>query len=144
MTEAVKLGLHTGVVPPGAQYPERLLRAVQGCEWLCLAGYLRLLPSEVLDKFNDKILNIHPSLLPKYGGRGMFGMHVHQAVILAGETVSGCTVHHVNEVYDAGEIVCQRTCPVLPGDSPETLARRVLAEEHLAYIEALKQLLPTP
>jgi folate-dependent phosphoribosylglycinamide formyltransferase PurN len=89
------------------------------------------------------VLNIHPSLLPKYGGKGMFGKHVHEAVLRSGETESGCTVHRVTEIYDEGEIILQRRCPVLPEDTAETLAARVLAEEHRAYPEAVRIVLST-
>ncbi|MCW5937344.1 MAG: phosphoribosylglycinamide formyltransferase [Fimbriimonadaceae bacterium] len=106
-------------------------------EWLCLAGYLQLLPPEVVHALSGRLLNIHPALLPKFGGKGMYGVHVHKAVLAAGETESGCTVHLVTEVYDEGEVVLQKRCPVLAADTPETLAARVLALEHEAYPEAL-------
>jgi len=142
---AAELGLKTAVVEPGEGYGPRLLEVLKGCDLVCLAGYLRLLPKEVLDAFPNKILNIHPALLPKFGGKGMYGHHVHEAVLAAGETESGCTVHYVNEHYDEGAIILQRRCPVLPGDTPETLAARVLVEEHLAYVEAIKSLIePAP
>lgn len=118
-----------------------LVDVFKDCELVCLAGYLRLLPSEVLADHPNRVLNIHPSLLPKFGGKGMYGLRVHQAVLDAGETVSGCTVHLVSEQYDEGRILLQRTCPVLKDDSAETLAQRVLALEHEAYPEAISRIL---
>lgn len=106
-----------------------------------LAGYMRKVPEAVTAAYPDRILNIHPALLPKFGGEGMYGLHVHQAVIDAGEAESGATVHLVNEEYDKGRIVLQRTVPVLPGDTPELLAERVLECEHLLYPDALEKLL---
>lgn len=142
MARARELGLETAVVEPGDDYGERLLAVLNGCDWICLAGFLRLLPAEVLAAFPNRVVNIHPALLPKFGGKGMYGHHVHEAVLAAGETESGCTVHYVNERYDEGAIIHQRRCAVEPGDTPETLAARVLAEEHLAYPEALAKLIP--
>ena len=106
-----------------------------------LAGYMRKVPDAVVKAFPDKMLNIHPALLPKFGGEGMYGLFVHTAVLEAGETESGATVHIVNEEYDKGKILLQRTVPVLPGDTPETLAARVLECEHRLYPYALEKLL---
>ena len=99
-----------------------------------------LLPQEVVRRYEGRILNIHPALLPKYGGKGMYGIHVHEAVIAAGEKESGCSIHFVNERYDEGAVLLQKKCPVLPDDTPESLAERVLDLEHTAYPEALKML----
>jgi phosphoribosylglycinamide formyltransferase 1 len=131
------------ISPKEPDYGPRLLAALVDarCDWVCLAGYLRLLPGEVLGRFPGRVLNIHPALLPKFGGRGMYGIRVHEAVLEAGEPESGCTVHFVNERYDEGAIILQRTVPVEPGDTPETLAARVLAQEHVAYVAALKRVL---
>lgn len=141
LVHAAELGLRVAVVEPGDGYGRRLLEALNGCEWVCLAGFLRLVPDEVLSKYPKRVLNIHPALLPKFGGQGMYGSRVHEAVLAAGETESGATVHYVNEAYDEGEIVHQRRCPVLPEDTAETLAARVLEQEHLVYVEALSKLL---
>lgn len=108
---------------------------------ILLAGYMRKVPDAVVSEFPGKMLNIHPALLPKFGGEGMYGIHVHTAVLEAGETETGATVHFVNEEYDKGEILLQRTVPVLPDDTPETLAARVLACEHALYPDALEKLL---
>ncbi len=106
-----------------------------------LAGYMRKVPDAVVRAFPDRMLNIHPALLPKFGGEGMYGMYVHSAVLEAGESESGATVHFVNEEYDKGKILLQRRVPVLAGDTPEILAARVLACEHQLYPDALEKLL---
>ena len=108
---------------------------------ILLAGYMRKVPDAVVAAFPDKMLNIHPALLPKFGGEGMYGIHVHTAVLAEGEAETGATVHFVNEEYDKGEILLQRTVPVLPDDTPETLAARVLECEHALYPDALEKLL---
>jgi len=120
-------------------FGERLLATLKAHEidLICLAGYLRLLPSEVLAAYPNRVLNIHPALLPKFGGKGMYGHHVHEAVIAAGETESGCSVHYVTEEYDEGAVVHQIRCEVLPIHTPEQLAARVLELEHQAYPEAV-------
>lgn len=106
-----------------------------GVELVCLAGYLRLLP--VAPDFVGRVLNIHPALLPKFGGKGFYGERVHRAVLAAGETESGCTVHVCDDVYDRGTIVLQKRVPVLPDDTVETLAARVFDAECQAYPEAI-------
>ena len=110
-------------------------------EYIALAGYLKLIPMPVVRKYKDHILNIHPALLPKFGGKGMYGHHVHEAVIEAGEKESGATVHMVDEIYDNGKILIQEKVPVLPGDDPDTLAARVLEIEHKIYPIALENLI---
>ena len=98
-----------------------------------LAGFMRLIPTEMVRAFRDRIINIHPALLPKYGGKGMFGEHVHRAVLAAGEKESGITIHLVNERYDEGQVLFQAACPVLPGDDADALAARIHALEHAHY-----------
>jgi phosphoribosylglycinamide formyltransferase-1 len=110
-------------------------------DMILLAGYLRKIPDEVIAAYPEKIVNIHPSLLPQFGGHGMYGMRVHEAVIESGETRSGATVHFVNEEYDKGRIIMQNHVPVLQGDTAETLAERVLRCEHRLYPAALEKLL---
>ncbi len=95
-----------------------------------LAGYLKLVPAEVVARYRGRILNVHPALLPAFGGKGMYGRRVHQAVLASGARESGATVHLVDEVYDRGAILGQGRVPVLPGDDPDTLAARVLELEH--------------
>ena len=97
---------------------------------IVLAGYLKKIPLQIIEKFEDRILNIHPSLLPKYGGKGFYGLNVHKAVIKNQEPVSGCTVHLVNEEFDKGPILAQSRVPVKPDDTPEALAARILKQEH--------------
>lgn len=108
---------------------------------VCLCGYLRWF--RIDPDFRGRVINIHPALLPDFGGQGMHGEHVHRAVLAAGRTVSGCTVHHVDDEYDHGLVILQRTCPVLPGDDPSTLAARVFEQECIAYPEAIRRLAPT-
>lgn len=104
-----------------------------------LAGYLRQIPASVIHRYPGRILNIHPALLPKFGGKGMYGRHVHEAVLAAGETRSGCTVHEVTEQYDEGPILAQAVVPVHPDDTPTSLAARVLSEEHRLYPTVIQQ-----
>lgn len=108
---------------------------------IVLAGYMRKIPSSLIQAFENKILNIHPALLPKFGGKGMYGMHVHNAVIQANEKESGCTVHIVTEKFDEGPILDQAKVPVFPTDSPEILQKRVLVEEHKLYPKVLRSFL---
>ncbi|MCD7971106.1 MAG: phosphoribosylglycinamide formyltransferase [Candidatus Azobacteroides sp.] len=102
----------------------------QQIDFLVLAGFLLKIPENLLKVFPDRIINIHPALLPKYGGKGMYGEHVHQAVVEAGEKESGITIHYVNENYDEGEIIFQAKCKVLSGDTPEQVAEKVHALEY--------------
>ena len=114
---------------------------LHGVEAIMLAGYMRKVPEAVVKGWEGNILNIHPALLPKFGGEGMYGIHVHTAVLAAGEAESGATVHFVDEEYDRGEILLQGRVPVVAGDTPETLAARVLQCEHLVYADALEKFL---
>lgn len=99
-------------------------------DYIVLAGFLLKISSPLLQAYPGRIINIHPALLPKFGGKGMYGHHVHQAVVDAGETSSGITIHYVNENYDEGNIIFQATCPVLPGDTPDMVAEKVHALEY--------------
>jgi phosphoribosylglycinamide formyltransferase-1 len=111
-----------------------------GVELVVLAGYMKKLGPSTLDRYRRRILNIHPALLPRFGGEGMYGARVHEAVLKSGDAVSGVTVHLVDEVYDHGSIVAQRKVPVLVDDTPESLARRVLEQEHAIYPETLQMI----
>jgi phosphoribosylglycinamide formyltransferase-1 len=111
-----------------------------GVNFIALAGYMKRVPRSVVVTFRERIVNIHPALLPRHGGAGMFGIHVHEAVLAAGEKQSGATVHFVDEEYDHGRIIMQRAVPVLPDDTPQSLAERVLAVEHVLYPEALRRI----
>jgi len=135
-------GLDTHVVrykdmPDAAAYSaavaERLDAA--GVDLVCLAGFLSLW--EVPDRYAGRVMNIHPALLPRFGGEGMYGHRVHEAVLAAGCKVSGCTVHFVTNEYDAGPIIVQKCVPVLDDDTPDTLAARVFEQECVAYPEAI-------
>jgi len=118
-----------------------ILRALKAhhVDLLVLAGYDRILGEPVLSAYPHRILNIHPSLLPAYGGKGMVGTRVHEAVLSSGDVQSGCSVHVVTETIDGGPVLGQRTVPVLPGDTAETLAARVLAEEHQLYPQVIQE-----
>ena len=105
---------------------------------IVLAGFLWLIPKYLLDAFENRIINIHPALLPKYGGKGMYGMRVHEAVIVAGEKESGITIHYVNEKYDDGQIIFQAKCPVEDSDTPESLADKVHQLEHSYFPGVIK------
>ena len=105
------------------------------------AGYMRLLHASIIEKYQNKIFNIHPALLPKYGGKGMYGMNVHNAVIAGHETETGVTVHRVNSEYDSGEIVAQTKVPVKADDTAETLADRVLEREHTFLNEVISDII---
>jgi phosphoribosylglycinamide formyltransferase-1 len=108
---------------------------------LVLAGFLWKVPETVLAAFPDRFVNIHPALLPLYGGKGMYGHHVHEAVLSAGDPHSGITIHQVNEVYDEGRVLLQAHCPVLPGDTADTLAGRIHSLEHFYYPRTIEFLL---
>jgi phosphoribosylglycinamide formyltransferase-1 len=109
-------------------------------DYIILAGYLKLIGPQIVDRYKNKILNIHPALLPSFGGKGMYGHHVHQAVYDCGAKVSGVTVHLVNNEYDLGPIVMQRAVPIDDVKSPDEIASRVLKIEHKIYPEAVKLL----
>ena len=110
-------------------------------DWILLAGFLWLIPKNILKAFPGKILNIHPALLPAYGGKGMYGMKVHQAVIASGEHKSGITIHYVNEQYDKGDIIFQAHCPVLEHDTAEILATRIHSLEYEHYPKVIRELI---
>lgn len=109
-------------------------------DMIFLAGYMRMLHVSVLGKYNNRIFNIHPALLPKFGGKGMYGMNVHKAVIEAGENETGVTIHRVSAEYDSGEIVAQTKVAVMEGDTPEILAARVLDREHEFLVEVISDI----
>ncbi len=120
-------------------YTERLLALLDehAVDLIALAGYMKRIPTAVVVRFRNRILNIHPALLPDFGGAGMYGMHVHEAVLASGAKKSGATVHIVDEEYDRGPIVLQKSVNVSPVDTPETLAAKVLKIEHEIYPQAL-------
>lgn len=130
-------GVSTTIIPGEIPAPD-LHAALNSlnADLVALCGYMRYL--NVPPAFVGRIVNIHPALLPKFGGKGFYGHHVHEAVIAARETTSGCSVHLVDGEFDHGPIILQKSCPVLPGDTPDTLAARVFELELLAYPEALQ------
>ena len=109
-------------------------------DFIVLAGFLWLIPPYLIQHYPDRIINIHPALLPKYGGKGMYGHFVHEAVHLAKDNHSGITIHYVNEKYDEGSIVFQERCEILPSDQPEDIARKVQVLEHYYYPTVIDQL----
>ncbi len=148
LDRAKKLGVESLVLEPKdfssrAAYFERIGEefARRGVTLICLAGFLLKVEPELIRRFPGRILNIHPALLPKFGGKGMWGHHVHEAVLAAGEKESGCTVHVVDEEFDRGPILLQAQVPVLPGDTPDALAARILVEEHKLYPRAVARVL---
>ncbi len=115
----------------------------QAIDLVVLAGFMWLVPTSLVQAFPGRIINIHPALLPKFGGKGMFGQHVHEAVVAAGETESGITIHFVNEHYDEGQIIFQATCPVAPTDTPDEVAAKVHALEYAHYPRVVAEVLAT-
>lgn len=138
LERAERAGIHTAVLPPEDQGELATLLDRHGIDLIVLAGYLRLVPESVVAGFRGRILNVHPALLPAFGGPGMYGMRVHRAVIESGVRVSGATVHLVDERYDEGPILAQWPVPVFPDDTPERLAARVLRVEHLLLPAAVE------
>jgi phosphoribosylglycinamide formyltransferase-1 len=133
----------SGRTHPG---PEDLDRAILDTmlqyrvDVIVLAGYMKKLGPQTLSRFEGRVLNIHPALLPKFGGKGMYGMHVHEAVIAAGDKESGVSIHIVDEGYDTGPVIAQSRIPVEPSDTAETLAVRVLRQEHRLFPETLQKI----
>lgn len=124
----------------GDRYDDVLLRLLQAAQadLVVLAGYLAIVGPQVVSAYRGRMMNIHPALLPDFGGMGMYGHHVHEAVLQSGAPKSGVTVHFVDEKADHGPIIAQREVPVLPGDTPDTLADRVLREEHILLPDCVK------
>ncbi|MBC6680992.1 phosphoribosylglycinamide formyltransferase [Zhenpiania hominis] len=141
LERAAKAGIKGKVIKD----TDGLLKALaeEDTDLVVLAGYMKVLEPPVIDAYRGRIINIHPSLIPKYCGKGFYGKRVHQAVLDGGETVSGATVHFVDEGVDTGEIILQREVPVEPGDTAETLAARVLKTEHVILAEGIKKVMET-
>jgi len=127
---------------PGDAEDREILRTLQAhdVDTVILAGYMKRIGPTTLNAYRGRILNIHPALLPKFGGRGLYGKQVHEAVLKAGEKVTGVTVHVIDESYDTGPILNQVQVPVLEGDTVDSLAERVLKQEHLLYVETLRKI----
>lgn len=133
----------SAVTHPSAEHLDAAILqtlVTHGAEIVVLAGYMRKLGHQTLAHYRGHIINIHPALLPKFGGEGMYGAYVHEAVLAAGETETGVTIHLVDAEYDQGAILAQSRVPVLPGDTVATLAQRVLEREHRFLVETLKQI----
>lgn len=124
-------------------YDEQLYKLIKesGADLICLAGYLKKVPDIIVKEYKSRVLNIHPALLPKFGGKGMYGHFVHEAVVKAKEKKSGPTVHYVDENYDTGSIILQTEVPVYETDSPEDVAARVLVQEHIIFPKAIKKVI---
>ena len=134
LTFAKEHGLRTAVCPTEKDVLAELEK--YPTDLICLAGYMRVLSPEFVGKYAGKIINIHPTLLPKHPG-----LHVHEKVLAAGDTESGCTVHYVDAGVDTGKIIAQKKVPVLSGDTPDTLAARVLEQEHILYSEVILRII---
>jgi len=144
LTRAQKLGVPAVVFSRKAFYESSEvvdLLAKNDTGFIVLAGFLWLLPPKLLEAYPGKIINIHPALLPRYGGKGMYGNHVHEAVIKSGDTESGISIHYVNEHYDEGDVIFQARCPVFEGDTPETLAGRIHELEYRYFPEVIENIL---
>ena len=147
LERAAKAGIPTEVInhkdyPDRREFEDGISDALRGykIDLICLAGFMRILTPEFTAQWTDRMINTHPALLPLHGGKGMYGEHVHKAVLAGGDAESGPTIHFVTAECDQGPVILQRRVPVLPGDTVETLAARVLEQEHIAYPEAIRLL----
>lgn len=144
MERAHRLGVPCNVFPKEDWVAgDEILAVLQEyhIDFVVLAGFLVRVPDLLLHAYPNKIINIHPALLPKFGGKGMYGNRVHEAVVAAGEKKSGITIHYINERYDEGNIVFQAVCPVLPTDSPEDVAKKVHALEYEHFPRVIERVL---
>lgn len=135
--------INSSIHPDGEQEDIAIKNALIAAktDYVILSGYMKRIKSQTLQYFSNKILNVHPALLPKYGGQGMYGDRVHQAVLNAKEKVSGASIHFINEIYDDGPIIAQKEVPVYPDDTTESLRQRVQAIETMLYIESISQII---
>jgi len=143
LKRAEHLGVPTEVFTRQELREGKVLRRLLGndIDFVVLAGFLWLVPQNIIDAYRNRIVNIHPALLPKYGGKGMYGHHVHEAVLANGDKESGITIHYVNEKYDSGDIIFQARCPVMPDDTPGTLQQRVHALEYEHFPRVVEMLI---
>ncbi|MBQ9285263.1 MAG: phosphoribosylglycinamide formyltransferase [Bacteroidaceae bacterium] len=143
LERARRLGVPTAVVPKGElNTPEGIMPLLKKHDTDCivLAGFLPMIPDFLIDAYPQKIVNIHPALLPRYGGKGMWGHHVHEAVKAAGDTETGISIHYVTPVCDSGEMIAQFSTPISPDDTPETIAMKVHELEMAHFPQVLEQL----
>ena len=143
LERAKKLGIDSLIFSMNQMRNGTLLKSLvdKQVDFIVLAGFLKLVPDDITSAYKNRIVNIHPALLPKYGGKGMFGNRVHEAVVANGEKESGITIHYVNGVYDSGDIIYQAKCQVLPDDTADSLAKRVHGLEYVYYPKILELLL---
>ena len=135
--------LSSRMVPDEDELDKRIAETLEqhGVELVVLAGYMKKLGPRLLTAYAGRVINVHPALLPKFGGKGMYGENIHRAVLAAGETETGVTIHVVDDKYDSGPILAQRTVKIEPGDTVETLGKRVLAVEHELYVDTIGEIL---
>lgn len=143
LVRAERLGVPTKVITRQElnEEPELVLSTVEGCDFIILAGFLPKVPQYLIERFPNRIINIHPALLPKFGGKGMWGHHVHEAVKAAGETRSGITIHFVNAELDEGEHIAQFSCELSPDDTPEQIADKVHELEMRHFPMVIEQII---
>lgn len=146
LERAKKLGIES-VVVTGKEFraADKVLEILKerNIDFIVLAGFLLLVPAKLIEAYPGKIVNIHPALLPKHGGKGMYGDHVHEAVVAAGDTESGITIHLIDERYDCGTTFFQATCPVLPTDTPHDVAEKVHALEYEHFPRVIEEIIAT-
>ncbi|SEF41143.1 phosphoribosylglycinamide formyltransferase-1 [Caloramator fervidus] len=139
---AKKRGIKTAVLDKGLDLSDKILQIIgKDLDLIVLAGFLSILKGDILKVYENKIINIHPSLLPKFSGKGMYGIKVHEAVLKSGEKETGCSVHFIDEGIDTGKILLQEKVPVFFNDTPYTLSKRVLEREHDLIVKAIKMVL---
>lgn len=145
LERAKAAGIPTEVIshkdfPSREEFDEAVHEAISGYDpgLVCLAGFMRILSRGFVQKWDGRMINTHPALLPRHGGPGMYGDHVHQAVLDAGDEESGPSIHFVIAAVDQGAVILQRRVPILPNDTVDSLSQRVIAEEHIAYVEAVQ------
>ena len=144
LERAKKFGIKSAIFNKTEFYEKRIVLdqlTVNNIDFIVLAGFLLLFPSNIITCYPNKIVNIHPSLLPKFGGKGMYGMHVHKSVIKAKELETGITIHYVDEKYDEGNIIFQKKCDVLPEDSPESIAKKISMLEHKYFPKVIEDII---
>ena len=148
LERAKNAGIETLFVNPkefksNEEYDKKLIEVIRNynVDLIVLAGYMRILTASFINAFANKIINIHPALLPDFGGKGMYGKYVHEAVLKSGVKESGCTVHFVINEVDAGPIICQKKVPVMSNDTVDSLSKRILMEEHKLLVEAIDKVL---